>query len=217
MASNMRASSEFSIESPTNHIPPPPKRKGGRKPTFTAEARRQRNRDAQAAFRERRTEYIKELEQTVKIYGDKLRSLEAARASTADECLMLRYKNSLLERILLHKKIDVNEELNSQLWKPIAPPVRQPDRMDHRGSLERKAMTEAAATKQSPPLSTPQNSLVSDSPETSEPSTPPAMEPPAPKRTKVPQSHTTSYMPTTSCKYPFSFLLHYFKRTMVLD
>lgn len=70
---------------------------------FSAEARRQRNRDAQAAFRERRTEYIKELEETVKIYGDKLRSLEAARASTADDCLMLRYKNSLLERILLYK------------------------------------------------------------------------------------------------------------------
>jgi hypothetical protein len=71
--------------------------------TFTAEARRQRNRDAQAAFRERRSEYIKELEQTVKIYADKLRSLEATRATTADECLMLRYKNYLLERILLYK------------------------------------------------------------------------------------------------------------------
>lgn len=70
---------------------------------FSVEARRQRNRDAQAAFRERRTEYIKELEDKVKIYSDKLRSIEAERASSADDRLMLRYKNSLLEKILLHK------------------------------------------------------------------------------------------------------------------
>lgn len=70
---------------------------------FTLEARRQRNRDAQAAFRERRTEYIKELEDKVKVYSEKLQNLEAERSNTADDRLMLRYKNSLLERILLHK------------------------------------------------------------------------------------------------------------------
>ncbi|KAI2359354.1 hypothetical protein LOY91_006845, partial [Ophidiomyces ophidiicola] len=41
----------------------PPKRKGGRKPIYaTSEERKQRNRQAQAAFRERRSEYIKQLE-----------------------------------------------------------------------------------------------------------------------------------------------------------
>lgn len=218
----MRASSEFSVQSPTSHIPAPPKRKGGRKPTFTAEARRQRNRDAQAAFRERRTEYIKELEETVKIYGDKLRSMEAARASTADDCLMLRYKNSLLERILLHKGVDVQAELNSKLWKPIAAPVRKskPDITSHQGSIKRSAKTEAAVREQShrqPAQPTPQYlSSASNSPETAEPSTPPSMAPPAPKRTKISPLDSVSYMPTTSCKYPFSFLL-YFKRAMVLD
>lgn len=70
---------------------------------YTEEARKQRNRDAQAAFRERRIEYIKELEERVKAYGARLRALEAKRTEGADECLMLRYKNSLLERILVHK------------------------------------------------------------------------------------------------------------------
>ena len=70
---------------------------------YTEEARKQRNRDAQAAFRERRIEYIKELEEKVKAYSARLRALEAKRTEGADECLMLRYKNSLLERILVHK------------------------------------------------------------------------------------------------------------------
>ena len=70
---------------------------------YTEEARKQRNRDAQAAFRERRIEYIKELEERVKAYSARLRALESKRTDSADECLMLRYKNSLLERILLHK------------------------------------------------------------------------------------------------------------------
>ena len=98
------------------------KRKGGRKPVrndacnigggkglsrrqiyATSEERKQRNRQAQAAFRERRTEYIKQLETTIKHHEDALQSLQQSHRSAADECLMLRYKNSLLERILLEK------------------------------------------------------------------------------------------------------------------
>jgi hypothetical protein len=70
---------------------------------YTTEARKQRNRAAQASFRERRTEYIKELETTVEVQSEKLRTMEATRASGADDYLMLRYKNSLLEKILLVK------------------------------------------------------------------------------------------------------------------
>lgn len=97
------------------------KRKGGRKPVrsssitmkpkltlvvqiyATSEERKQRNRQAQAAFRERRTEYIKQLETTIKHHEETLQSLQQSHRSAADECLMLRYKNSLLERILLEK------------------------------------------------------------------------------------------------------------------
>lgn len=98
------------------------KRKGGRKPVedhprlplcptkltlaqiyATSEERKQRNRQAQAAFRERRTEYIKQLETTIKQHEEALQSLQQSHRSAADECLMLRYKNSLLERILLEK------------------------------------------------------------------------------------------------------------------
>jgi bZIP transcription factor len=98
------------------------KRKGGRKPVrstivtctmpggltsrqiyATSEERKQRNRQAQAAFRERRTEYIKQLENTIKHHEDTLQTLQQSHRSAADECLMLRYKNSLLERVLLEK------------------------------------------------------------------------------------------------------------------
>ena len=100
----------------------PQKRKGGRKPVSThlklivrsvpltiakiyatSEERKQRNRQAQAAFRERRTEYIKQLEATIKQNEETLGTLQQSHRSAADECLMLRYKNSLLERILLEK------------------------------------------------------------------------------------------------------------------
>jgi hypothetical protein len=74
-----------------------------RKIYATSEERKQRNRQAQAAFRERRTEYIKQLESTIKHHEETLQSLQQSHRSAADECLMLRYKNSLLERILLEK------------------------------------------------------------------------------------------------------------------
>ena len=83
---------------------PAPKRKGGRKPIYaTSEERKQRNRQAQAAFRERRTEYIKQLETTIERHEETLQNLQQSYRTAADECLMLRYKNSLLERILLEK------------------------------------------------------------------------------------------------------------------
>lgn len=69
----------------------------------TSEERKQRNRQAQAAFRERRTEYIKQLEDTIHVHEQNLHNLQGAHRTAADECLMLRYKNSLLERILLEK------------------------------------------------------------------------------------------------------------------
>ena len=72
----------------------------------TSEERKQRNRQAQAAFRERRTEYIKQLEATIKHQEETLQNLQQSHRSAADECLMLRYKNSLLERILLEKGQD---------------------------------------------------------------------------------------------------------------
>lgn len=91
------------------------KRKGGRKPIYaTSEERKQRNRQAQAAFRERRTEYIKQLEETIRVHETNLHNLQTAHRSAADECLMLRYKNSLLERILLEKGIDVQSELRAK-------------------------------------------------------------------------------------------------------
>ncbi|KAH6667136.1 hypothetical protein B0J14DRAFT_704709 [Halenospora varia] len=91
------------------------KRRGGRKPIYaTSEERKQRNRQAQAAFRERRTEYIKQLEETIRVHEANLHSLQTTHRITGDECLMLRYKNSLLERILLEKGIDVQAELGTK-------------------------------------------------------------------------------------------------------
>ena len=77
----------------------------------TSEERKQRNRQAQAAFRERRTEYIKQLEEAIRTHEQNLANLQAAHRHAADECLMLRYKNSLLERILLEKGTFLTSDL----------------------------------------------------------------------------------------------------------
>ena len=66
-----------------------------------------------AAFRERRTEYIKHLELTIKHHEEQLSSLQQSSRNAAEEVLMLRYKTSLLERILLEKGIDVQSELRA--------------------------------------------------------------------------------------------------------
>ncbi|EMD90460.1 hypothetical protein COCC4DRAFT_159921 [Bipolaris maydis ATCC 48331] len=114
------------------------KRKGGlatasmieltrpRKIYATSEERKQRNRQAQAAFRERRTEYIKQLESTIKHHEDTLQNLQNSHRNAADECLMLRYKNSLLERILLEKGIDVQAELRAKTGSPNLGATRPP-------------------------------------------------------------------------------------------
>lgn len=107
-----------------------PKRKGGRKPIYaTSEERKQRNRQAQAAFRERRTEYIKQLEETIRVHEQNLHNLQAAHRHAADECLMLRYKNSLLERILLEKGIDVQAELQAKTGSPNLGPTHMPQNL----------------------------------------------------------------------------------------
>ncbi|OAA58621.1 bzip transcription factor [Niveomyces insectorum RCEF 264] len=108
----------------------PIKRKGGRKPIYaTSEERKQRNRQAQAAFRERRTEYIKQLEETIRVHEQNLHNLQTAHRHAADECLMLRYKNSLLERILLEKGIDVQAELRAKTGSPNLGPTHMPQNL----------------------------------------------------------------------------------------
>merc|ERR1712058_207596 len=119
---------EANSEKPSQDTAPAPKRKGGRKPIYaTSEERKQRNRQAQAAFRERRTEYIKQLETTIQRHEETLQTLQQSHRAAADECLMLRYKNSLLERILLEKGIDVQAELalkgSPNLRPHRAPPI----------------------------------------------------------------------------------------------
>ncbi|KID86535.1 MEAB protein [Metarhizium guizhouense ARSEF 977] len=118
-----------------------PKRKGGRKPIYaTSEERKQRNRQAQAAFRERRTEYIKQLEETIRIHESNLHNLQSAHRNAADECLMLRYKNSLLERILLEKGIDVQAELQAKAESPNLGPAHVPQNIVQPPPIQRPIM-----------------------------------------------------------------------------
>ncbi|ELR06715.1 hypothetical protein VC83_05222 [Pseudogymnoascus destructans] len=146
---DMREASVDSMEStPEADAGPPnqehteqPKRKGGRKPIYaTSEERKQRNRQAQAAFRERRTEYIKQLEETIRVHETNLHSLQTAHRSAADECLMLRYKNSLLERILLEKGIDVQSELRAKTGSPSLGPSHMPQGMAMPPTVQRAIM-----------------------------------------------------------------------------
>lgn len=118
-----------------------PKRKGGRKPIYaTSEERKQRNRQAQAAFRERRTEYIKQLEETIRVHETNLHNLQTAHRHAADECLMLRYKNSLLERILLEKQIDVQAELRAKTGSPNLGPSHMPPNLVQPPSIQRSLL-----------------------------------------------------------------------------
>ncbi|KAM0150049.1 hypothetical protein ACHAPG_009052 [Botrytis cinerea] len=117
------------------------KRKGGRKPIYaTSEERKQRNRQAQAAFRERRTEYIKQLEETIRVHETNLHNLQNAHRSAADECLMLRYKNSLLERVLLEKGIDVQAELRAKTGSPHLGPTHMQQNMAQPPTVQRAIM-----------------------------------------------------------------------------
>jgi len=140
---------ELNESSPTPEAENPPeaagagqqKRKGGRKPIYaTSEERKQRNRQAQAAFRERRTEYIKQLEETIRVHETNLHNLQTAHRSAADECLMLRYKNSLLERILLEKGIDVQAELRAKTGSPHLGPTHMPQNMAQAPTVQRAIM-----------------------------------------------------------------------------
>jgi hypothetical protein len=74
-----------------------------RKIYATLEERKERNRQAQATFRERRIIYVAQLEKTIQEQKDELRRMQSACASATDESLNLKYKNSLLERVLLEK------------------------------------------------------------------------------------------------------------------
>ncbi|KAA8646222.1 bZIP transcription factor [Aspergillus tanneri] len=122
------------------------KRKGGRKPIYaTSEERKQRNRQAQAAFRERRTEYIRQLESTIKRNEETLQTLQQSHRTAADECLMLRYKNSLLERILLEKGIDVQAELRLKAAGPAGIPGKLNPMAAKPPSLERAAINRNTA------------------------------------------------------------------------
>lgn len=99
-----------------------PKRKGGRKPVCpcsrltclvtllrilqkyaTSKERNEHHRQAQGLFRERRKVYLKQLEETIRVHETNLHKLQTAHRSAMDECLVLRYNNSLLEGILLEK------------------------------------------------------------------------------------------------------------------
>ncbi|KAK0113725.1 hypothetical protein ONS96_014580 [Cadophora gregata f. sp. sojae] len=109
----------------------------------SAEEKKQRNRDSQAAFRERRKEHISELENIVQEQKEKLQELKNAQASAKEEVLILKYKNSLLERILLEQGIDVNAELNNIL---VFPP-QLPEKRVHRERVLLRPDAEAVASK----------------------------------------------------------------------
>lgn len=166
-----------------------PKRKGGRKPIYaTSEERKQRNRQAQAAFRERRTEYIKQLEETIRVHESNLHNLQAAHRTAADECLMLRYKNSLLERILLEKGIDVQAELRAKTGSPNLGPTHMPQNLVQPPPIQRAIMNRHHQSRRS-------NSNIAPKAEPG-PVLPPPLQPhstaTSPKNRPTPSSHSNS-------------------------
>ena len=170
----------------------------------TSEERKQRNRQAQAAFRERRTEYIKQLEETIRVHETNLHSLQTAHRSAADECLMLRYKNSLLERILLEKGmsscpwcgfhdldltctgIDVQAELRAKTGSPSLGPTHAPQGMAQPPTVQRAIMNRHHQARRS-------NSNIAPKLETGPPvGHPGSMGNPSPQSRPTPSSHHSS-------------------------
>ncbi|PBP26605.1 hypothetical protein BUE80_DR002505 [Diplocarpon rosae] len=163
------------------------KRKGGRKPIYaTSEERKQRNRQAQAAFRERRTEYIKQLEETIRVHETNLQSLQKAHRGASDECLMLRYKNSLLERILLEKGIDVQAELRAKTGSPHLGPTHLPN-MAQAPNVQRVMMNRHHQTRRS-------NSSIAPKLELGVPLQSPQPPPTSSSHTASPASHSPGFL-----------------------
>jgi hypothetical protein len=156
---------DIDVEPSNQETAIPLKRKGGRKPIYaTSEERKQRNRQAQAAFRERRTEYIKQLETTIQQHEESLRNLQQSHRTAADECLMLRYKNSLLERILLEKGIDVQAELRLK-GSPHMGPVR-PSIPGHASPMQKAMLNRQQHARRHPMLVQPPLQTVNFIPQT---------------------------------------------------
>jgi len=163
-----------------------PKRKGGRKPIYaTSEERKQRNRQAQAAFRERRTEYIKQLEETIRVHESNLHNLQTAHRTAADECLMLRYKNSLLERILLEKGIDVQAELRAKTGSPNLGPTHMPQNLVQPPPIQRALINRHHQSRRS-------NSSIAPKSEPGATLPPPHAVTASPKNRPTPPSHSNS-------------------------
>jgi hypothetical protein len=92
------------------------------------------------------------------VHETNLHNLQTAHRSAADECLMLRYKNSLLERILLEKGndialqalrlqilnvlpgIDVQAELRAKTGSPHLGPTHMPQNMAQAPTVQRAIM-----------------------------------------------------------------------------
>ncbi|KAK4240575.1 hypothetical protein C8A03DRAFT_41893 [Achaetomium macrosporum] len=200
--------SEESMESsPDGEAPPAPpqqpaenqqpKRKGGRKPIYaTSEERKQRNRQAQAAFRERRTEYIKQLEEAIRTHEQNLANLQAAHRHAADECLMLRYKNSLLERILLEKGIDVQAELRAKTGSPNLGPTHVPQNLVQPPPIQRAILNRHHARRSQSGIAPKLEPGITVSP------LPPPIQPNpsalSPRNRQTPSSHSGSPAGTTS-------------------
>ncbi|MCJ1407178.1 hypothetical protein MMC19_001248 [Ptychographa xylographoides] len=83
-----------------------PKRKRESRPKYkSVEEHNEYNRQAQADFRKRRAQYIRQLESTTKQQCETIKDMEQKCRVAVEECSTLRYKNSCLERKLIEKGI----------------------------------------------------------------------------------------------------------------
>jgi len=210
-----------SASSPESSIQfPAQKRKGGRKPVYaTQEERKMRNRAAQAAFRERRTEYIKHLEATIKHHEEQLSSLQQSSRTAAEEVLMLRYKTSLLERILLEKGIDVQSELRAFSQGETTPtpsaPIgsvpqqhrQQPHHHVRQQQVHRQSISHTAPKRASISQQTPDPIYIKTSP---------IMQPTPVSRAPSPHANTST-MPTPPDATTASFMSHSVVSTPTTD
>lgn len=168
-----------------------------------------RNRAAQAAFRERRTEYIKHLEATIKRHEEQLTSLQQSSRNAAEEVLMLRYKTSLLERILLEKGIDVQSELRAfSQGEPTPAPTASMGSVPQRGQQPHHPMHQQQVHRQSISRAVPKRGSVSQQPpDAIYIKTSPIMQPTPVSRAPSPHANSSA-MPTPPDATTTSFAPH---------
>jgi phage shock protein A len=91
--------------------------KAGRHRIYSSEERKDRNRTAQAAFRDRRNKYTQNVETALHLFEDKVKTLEASEKQLTERAQSAEHRCSQLES----KVADLQRMIEAMMVKPTSP------------------------------------------------------------------------------------------------